>query len=417
MRYLNVNNLQGIDKKFFELIESDMKDMSMENKNNRIENLITFLDENKDFNIDFIYTVSNKKLDITHKKGFRAINPVGFIVELLKLVSWDKANELLLKMKDRCNGELFSDNTLLKLSSKEINHEESLDIPEYTLELEISKSGLITKMIDLCLPQESNDFKNVNAEDTIDKVLKIMEMYTPLLKANSVLFGKDKLELLKKNVFLKILKLEEHDFENMKVIDTLFPEDKEKMYLKLYSKLHHSNFQRQIKEDFQLNIKKWLTHIEKQSYFDYGKVPPFLSDYGCFINDLYEEDNFLHVKNLKENPKIYKTLKNDFDSLIEKKIEKYIDKRTDIYLRNKIYKEIELYMFNEDSYEYEKNKAHTLKEWFISTQREPYENFEHKRYEKIKTLINAREILFEQSMLKKIINDNIPEMIKNKKRL
>ena len=142
MKYLYIGNLTGIQKEFYDLIENDLMGETIKIKNERIQNLINFFTNNKDYKIDFLYIIEKQKKGFgrngqKENTDFRALNPLGFIIKFLNHENIDPVlrKKALYTISQNSTDEMFSLNSILKFNNDEMK---GIGIPDFYCDLDIN---------------------------------------------------------------------------------------------------------------------------------------------------------------------------------------------------------------------------------------------------------------------------------------
>lgn len=414
MKYLYIGNLTGIQKEFYDLIESDLMDETIKIKNERIQNLINFFTNNKDYKIDFLYIIEKQRKGFgrngqKENTDFRALNPLGFIIKFLNHENIDPVlrKKALYTISQNSTDEMFSLNSILKFNNDEMKE---MGIPDFYYEsnindgfkLEISQHKILKLLITEPL-QRYRKLSNFSEKELNDIFDDINLIFTN--KERKILGVPDYNNLINDIAIINIIEKEQRfKHTNLKIIDILLNDKKsrEEFILQLYADTYKKNFlQLRIKEQDPFNKYQLRKMIEQLPFFDYNKIPGD-SNYpeDSFVDTLYKNQEHHKLKEIESYIMEKNKLEKDFALLIETQIKIYIDSLEDSNTRNASLKKINENMNSKTFEMYAKYKGLQLDEWLKTYESKiRIDRYERNRYQKVINLLEVSKINVEKEEL------------------
>lgn len=429
MKYLYIGNLTGIQKEFYDLIESDLMGETIKIKNERIQNLINFFTNNKDHKIDFLYIIEKQKKGFgrngqKENTDFRALNPLGFIIKFLNHENIDPIlrKKALYTISQNSTDEMFSLNSILKFNNDEMKE---MGIPDFYYELnindgfklEISQHKILKLLITEPL-QRYRKLSNFSEKELNDIFDDINLIFTN--KERKILGIPDYNNLINDIAIINIIEKEQRfEHTNLKIIDILLNDKKsrEEFILQLYADTYKKNFlQLRIKEQDPFNKYQLRKMIEQLPFFDYNKIPGD-SNYpeDSFVDTLYKNQEHHKLKEIESYIMEKNKLEKDFSLLIETQIKIYIDSLEDSNTRNASLKKISENMNSKTFEMYAKYKGLQLDEWLKTYESKiRIDRYEKNRYQKLINLLEVSKINVEKEELDNLFTTQPQNNIKQR---
>lgn len=429
MKYLYIGNLTGIQKEFYDLIESDLMGETIKIKNERIQNLINFFTNNKDHKIDFLYIIEKQRKSFgrngqKENTDFRALNPLGFIIKFLNHENIDPVlrKKALYTISQNSTDEMFSLNSILKFNNDEMKE---MGIPDFYYELnindgfklEISQHKILKLLITEPL-QRYRKLSNFSEKELNDIFDDINLIFTN--KERKILGVPDYNNLINDIAIINIIEKEQRfEHTNLKIIDILLNDKKsrEEFILQLYADTYKKNFlQLRIKEQDPFNKYQLRKMIEQLPFFDYNKIPGD-SNYpeDSFVDTLYKNQEHHKLKEIESYIIENNKLEKDFALLIETQIKIYIDSLEDSNTRNASLKKITENMNSKTFKMYEKYKGLQLDDWLKTYESKiRIDRYERNRYQKVVNLLEISKINVEKEELDNLFTSQPQNNIKQR---
>lgn len=431
MKYLYIGNLTGIQKEFYDLIESDLMGETIKIKNERIQNLINFFTNNKDYKIDFLYIIEKQRKGFgrngqKENTDFRALNPLGFIIKFLNHENIDPIlrKKALYTISQNSNDEMFSLNSILKFNNDEMKE---MGISDFYYELninggfklEISQYKILKLLITEPL-QRYRKLSNFSEKELNDIFDDIKLLFTN--EKRKLLGVNDYDNLTNENTIIDIIaKEQKFKHSNLNIIEILIDDKnvKEEFMLQLYADTYKSHFLQflRTKECDPVDKYKLRKMIEGLPYFDYNKIPGESNSYSkySFVDTLYKNQDEHKLKEIESYVIENNKLEKDFSLLIETKIKLYVDASENSSRRRKLFKEICNEMNTKTFKMYSKYKGLELEDWLkIYASKVGIDKYERNRYQKIVQLIEISKINVEKEELNTILIQNPINNIKQR---
>ena len=429
MKYLYIGNLTGIQKEFYDLIESDLMGETIKIKNERIQNLINFFTNNKDHKIDFLYIIEKQKKGFgrngqKENTDFRALNPLGFIIKFLNHENIDPIlrKKALYTISQNSTDEMFSLNSILKFNNDEMKE---MGIPDFYCDLDINDGFKLEisqhKILKLLITEPLQRYRklsNFSEKELNDIFEDINLLFTN--KERKILGVHDYNNLINDIAIINIIEKEQRfKHTNLKIIDILIDDKKsrEEFILQLYADTYKKSFlQLRIKEQDSFDKYQLRKMIEELPCFDYNKIPGD-SNYSkdSFVDTLYKNQQYDKLKEIESYIIENNKLEKDFALLIETQIKIYIDSLEDSNTRNASLKKITENMNSKTFEMYEKYKGLQLDDWLKTYESKiRIDRYERNRYQKVVNLLEISKINVEKEELDNLFTSQPQNNIKQR---
>lgn len=351
MKYKYLNNLSDTYTLLHEIIDGEKNDTfsSPEFSNN----LCDFLEKNKDVELDYICIGRTSK---ERYAKYHGVNVVGFILKKLKEKPAENFEKTIMAIRNHISDDLFTGKDFIQMSDEEIeklsaygNEKITFD-PKKTHRIEISSNNIFTLFVQHFTDKiKEKDYRpyDEKTEAFSIETERFIKNFN-LLFDNPVKKSTVDYDFFNKSHFYNLLQLDHGlAFSNsMKIIDTLFSDNRESAYLSLFSALHLARSTKFNKQST-VNYNDYLKKIKEMPFFSYDKIPGSRKE-TSFISDLYARGSWDEIEKLEKNPDIKNLLFNDFNNLFLEKVENYIFENTSYglglsmtsHLRNKMLEKI-----------------------------------------------------------------------------
>lgn len=296
MKYLNPYDMEGDDKKLFDLLNINNSDVS--------EQIINLLEDNDKLLIDTMYIIrSNSRFT-----NYNAYNMLSMLVSSVLNANKDNSKKILDIVSNRIDEEFF----LVK---------DYIKIKDFVKKGEDEKVKVIYEKVynDLFKLLKVKDINNGTVkekkyiDDNVNKFIEIFNrLYTTVERKKTI-----RMDIILKNSEFYYLDNKSNNCENfIKIIDIISADDvqKQKNILLAYSQMFNPHFE--YKSGVRIDKNKFINILEKHELFDWKKIPDIHGNDKTFIESLYENylDYTVEEKILKNNKALVE-LKDDINNI------------------------------------------------------------------------------------------------------